>query len=122
MRDLIFKNLTFPDKKRKIIASSEVMDNKGVRSTIRRHFIWIAKEIKDKPISQPLPSLYVRKLRDHKGQREEFFCRMKSSVYANCAGKEFLIFFMHSLKINLMAIPKHFEKTSLGNLDKGGKT
>lgn len=110
MRDLVFKNLTFPGKRRKIIASSEVVDKQGVRSIIHRHFIWIAKEIKDKPINQPLPYLYVRKLRDHKGQREEFFCRMKSSVYANCGGREFLIYFMHSLKINLIAIPNILAK------------
>jgi hypothetical protein len=105
MRDLLFKNLTSADKKRKIITSSEIVDNQGVRSIIRRHFICVIKEIKEAGIPRPLPYLYVLKEHNDKEQKERFFCRMKGSIYAVSNGKLFLIFFMHSLKITLTAIP-----------------
>ncbi len=45
MRDLLFKNLTSDDRKRKILASSEIVEKEGVRSIIRRHFICIIRQI-----------------------------------------------------------------------------
>jgi len=106
MRDLLFKNFTSDDKKRKILASSEIMDKQGVRSIIHRHFICIVKEIKDKSLGQPLPYLYVLKEHNTREQKEKFFCRIKGSIYAINNGRLFLILFTHSLKINLMSIPK----------------
>ena len=104
MRDLLFKNLTSQDKKRRVISSSEILDKEGVRSTVRRHFICIAREIKEKELEKPEPYLYVLKHRDTKERKERFFCRMKGSIFAVTKGKMYLILFMHSLKINLEAI------------------
>ncbi|TRZ95825.1 hypothetical protein D4R78_02455 [bacterium] len=104
MRDLLFKNLTSEDKKRRIIASSEITDREGVRTAIHRHFICIIKEIKDNKFRQSLPSICVLKERNTRAQREKFFCRIKSSVYAVNNGRLFLILFMHSLKINLTIV------------------
>jgi len=103
MRDLLFKNLTSQDKKRRIIVSSETVDKQGVRSIIRRHFVYIVKEIKDNQMHKPSPYLYILKERNTRGQREKFFCRIKSSMCAVNRGKLFLILFMHSLKITLIA-------------------
>ena len=106
MRDLVFKNLTSNDKKRRIIASSETIDKQGVRSIIRRHFVCIVKEVKDCPAERPLPYLYVLKERNSKERKDNFFCRIKGSVYAVSDGRLLLILFMHSLKINLAALPQ----------------
>ena len=116
MRDLIFKNLTSEDKKRKILTSSEIMDKEGVRSIIRRHFVCIVKEInpalacksgvKDKQIFKPQPYLYVLKERNNGEQREKFFCRIKGSICAVHKGRLFLVLFMHSLKISLTPVPQ----------------
>ncbi len=106
MRDLLFKNLTSDDKKRKILASSEIMDKQGVRSIIHRHFVYIVKEVKDKQISKPEPYLYVLKERNNREQREKFFCRIKGSIYAVHKGRLFLILFMHSLNISLTPVPQ----------------
>ena len=106
MRDLLFKNLTSDDRKRKILTSSEIMDKQGVRSIIHRHFICIVKEIKDKQVSKPKPCLYVLKERNSREQREKFFCRIKGSIYAVHKGRLFLILFMHSLKISLTPVPQ----------------
>ncbi|OGX44694.1 MAG: hypothetical protein A3G38_02505 [Omnitrophica WOR_2 bacterium RIFCSPLOWO2_12_FULL_51_8] len=105
MRDLLFKNLTSSDKKRRIIATSEISDKEGVRSVIRRHFVCLIKEIKGAAGGKPQPYLYVLKERNAREQKERFFCRLKGSVYAISNDRLFLITFLHSLKINLSAIP-----------------
>ena len=104
MRDLLFRNLTSIDKKRRIIASSEVVDKRGVRSIIHRHFVCILKEIKDNQVSRPSPYLYVLKEHNNKEQKERFFCRLKGSVLVVNKEKLFLILFMHSLKITLLTL------------------
>lgn len=104
MRDLLFKNLTSNDKKRRIIASSEISNNQGVRSIIRRHFVCLIKEIKDNRLPKPLRHLYVLKEHNSREQKEKFFCKIKGSVYAVNNDKLYLILFMHSLKIDLVAM------------------
>lgn len=106
MRDLLFKNLTSNDKKRKIIASSEITDRQGVRSIIHRHFVYIIKEITDNNIEKPLPYLYVLKEHNRLEQKEKFFCKIKGSICAVNNSRLFLISFVHSLKISLSALPQ----------------
>ena len=106
MRDLVFKNLTSADRKRRIVASSEILDRQGVRSIIRRHFVCLMKEVKSFDMPKPAPYLYVLKQRNSREQQEKFFCRIKGSLYAVNKGRLFLIIFTHSLKINLMPVPK----------------
>lgn len=101
MRDLLFKNLTSTDRRRKVISSSETIDKDGVRSTIHRHFVCIIKETKENQASRPLPYLYVLKEHDSKGCKEKFFCRIKGSVFTISSSKLYLILFTHSLKIEL---------------------
>ncbi len=112
MRDILFKNLTSPDKKRKILASSEILDKQGIRSIIHRHFIFTVKEVRDSQVKKPQPYLYVLKKRNTREQKEEFFCRMKSSLYLVRQKKLFLVLFMHSLKITLISIPEGSTKYS----------
>lgn len=116
MRDLLFKNLTSNDKRRRILVSSEIMDSEGVRRIIHRHFVCIVKEInpaskantdnKDGQEPNPLPHLYMLKKHDNKERKEKFFCRIKGSIYAVGKGRLFLVLFMHSLNITLMPVPQ----------------
>jgi len=106
MRDLLFKNLTSSDRKRKVIASSEVIDKQGVRSIIHRHFICMVKEVNAQEVKKPLPYLYVLKEKNTKEHKEKFYCRIKGSVLAVNSDKLYLIVFTHSLRIHLEAIPQ----------------
>ena len=106
MRDLLFKNLTSNDRKRKVIASSEITDKEGVRSIIRRHFVYMVKEVKNEKIEKPAPYLYVLKEHNSKEQKERFFCKIKGSICAINQGRLFLIVFMHSLRIDLLSAPQ----------------
>ena len=105
MRDLLFKNLTSQDKRKRVIATSEITDKAGVRSIIRRHFVCLVKEMRDNKMEKPLPCVYVLRERNNKEQMEKFFCRIKGSVYVINNGRLFLIFYMHALKITLKAMP-----------------
>ena len=106
MRDLLFKNLTSDDRKRRVISSSEITDKEGVRSIIRRHFICMVKEVKSEGIDKPAPYLYVLKEHNSKEHKEKFFCKIKGSVCAVNQGRLFLIVFMHSLRIDLLSTPQ----------------
>jgi hypothetical protein len=110
MRNLLFKNLTSQDRRRKIISSTEIIDKQGVCSIIHRHFVCLVKEVKENKTEKPLPYLYVLKEHNSREQKEKFFCKIKGSVYAISNGRLFLILFMHSLKIDLMAIPQHIRE------------
>lgn len=100
MTDMVYKNLVSGQKKRRIISSSETSEERGVRSTIHRHFVYVIKELdKAKTLDKPLPYLYILKTYNIKERKEKFFCRIKGSVYAQSNGKPLLILFMHSLKI-----------------------
>jgi len=112
MRDLLFKNLISDDRRRRVIASSEIVDRQGVRSIIRRHFACIVKEVEGNQVQRPLPYLYVLKEHNNKKYKERFFCRIKGSVFAINNGKLFLILFMHSLKIDLSSISRDLAEYS----------
>lgn len=101
MRDLVFKNLTSSDKKRKIISSMEVMDKEGVHSIIRRHFLYLVREVASGKDEQALPTIYVLRERDRKNQSEKFFCKLKGSICILNQGKYFMVTYMHSLMISL---------------------
>ena len=101
MRDLLYKNLTFPDRGRKIIASSEIADKEGVHSVVHRHFAYIVKPIPRAEVIKPQPYLYVLKERNTKQKREHFFCKIKGSVLAVNNGNFFKILFVHTLSVDL---------------------
>lgn len=107
MRDILFRNMTSEDKKRKAISSCEVSDQEGVHSIIRRHFICLVKEVSPEILGKdkPAPYVYVVKKRDTPGRKENFFCKIKGSIYAVDGERLFLVFFMHSLYIQLAALP-----------------
>ena len=104
MRDLLFKNLTSNDKRRKIITSSETVENQGVRSVIRRHLVCIVKEVKSASSEKTTPDIHVIRERNTREGREKFFFRIKGSVYAVSKGRLFLIVFAHSLRICLIHV------------------
>lgn len=102
MRDLLYKNLTSLEKKRRIIVSSEIVDKAGVRNIIHRHFIYIIREIDSAYNEKEKPSLYVLRETNTKNKMEKFFCRMKGNILITRNKKIYIIYFMHSLKIQLI--------------------
>ncbi|MGA2774670.1 MAG: hypothetical protein ABSE81_01225 [Candidatus Omnitrophota bacterium] len=102
MRDLLYKNLTSDDKRRKIISSSEISDKEGVRSAIHRHFIWIVKEVSIGDVrTKPTSSIYIIKEKINRECKQRFICRIKGGLYVTVRNKVFLVMYVHSLKIYL---------------------
>jgi hypothetical protein len=101
MRDLLYKNLTFLDRGRKIISSSEVADKEGVHSVVRRHFTYIIKQVENLNIEKQPPYLYILKEKNTKNKREHFFCKIKGSLIAENNGKLLHILFVHTLNVEL---------------------
>lgn len=106
MRDLLYKNMTFPSRGRKIIASSEVTDKEGVHSVVHRHFAYIVKPVESSQGVKCQPYLYVLKERNSKLKREHFFCKIKGSILAQHQGKLMNILFLHTLSVQLTASVK----------------
>lgn len=101
MRDLVFKNLTSLDGKRRVVASSETMDREGIHSVIHRHFACMVKEVHDGTMNRMPHFLNVIKERDNKEHTEKFFCKIKGNIFAISEGRIFEIVFMHTLRIVL---------------------
>jgi len=111
MRDLVYKNLTSQAKGRKIITSSEIVDKQGVRSIIHRHFVCIFKEMEEqKKIDGQAPSLSVIRERNTREQRERFSCKIKGGVFVEHKGRHYLIYYLHSLNINLVPLERDLVK------------
>lgn len=106
MRDLLYKNLTFADRGRKIVASSEITDKEGIHSVVRRHFTCMIKQIPSADVERPKPYLYVLKQRNTREKKERFFCKIKGSIVAANKGKLLLILFVHTLSVELTASVK----------------
>ena len=110
MRDLLYKNLTSADRKRRVIASSEITDKEGVHSVVRRHFSYMIRQVEKADVVKPAPYLYVLKERNTREKKEHFFCKIKGSLLAVNKGKFFLIVFVHTLSIQLTASEKLSEQ------------
>lgn len=103
MRDLVFKSMTSEDRKKRAISSSEVVDKQGTHSVIHRHFVYLVKELTQGNDSYACASPYLYILREHsnKEQKERFFCKVKGSICVSDDNKSYVVFFTHSLKIDL---------------------
>lgn len=112
MRDLLFKNNTSYEKRRKVLASTEIFDQQGLRNVIHRHFICLVREIAQGSENMPKLQTYLCVLKEHnsKEQRERFVCRIKGGMYVVSEGKMCLITFMHSLHIQIRSIPHNAMK------------
>ena len=107
MRDLVFKNLTSLDRRKRIVTSTDVEEKSGMRTKITRHLICLVKEITPShTVKQPLPYLYVLKERNTKEGRQRFICRIKGSIYTINNSHLYLVTFVHSLRINLKVLAK----------------
>lgn len=106
MRDLLYRNLTSVDRRRKVISSSEISDKEGVHSVVRRHFVWMIKPVDNANLEKPAPYLYALKERNSLEKREHFFCKVKGSLLAVNKEKLFLVIFSHTLSIQLTTSKK----------------
>jgi len=63
----------------------------------------MVKQVESANVFKPEPYLFVLKERNTKLKREHFFCKIKGSILAVNKGRLFLILFVHTLSIELIA-------------------
>jgi len=106
MRDMVFKNLTSPDKKKRVLWASETITENGLLTRIHKYLIYIVKEVDKKEVRHTQrPAIHVLRCRDTEEKTEKFHIRMKGGVYCITKEKCFFINFCHTLKIDLCQDP-----------------
>lgn len=102
MRDMVFKNLTSQDKKKRILWASETIREDGILTKIHKYLIYIVKETEEgesKDVGKP--EIFVTKSKKTNEKTEKFQIKMKGCVYCVANDRCFLVNFCHTLKIDL---------------------
>jgi hypothetical protein len=102
MKDMLMKNLTSQDHRKKILFSKETSDENGVRVTIHRHFIYLIRNVDKEPQTEdPRRTVNVLKYHNSKEHVDKFFCRVKGTIYAVANGRVYHIFFLNSFRLEM---------------------
>jgi len=107
MRDMVFKNLTSDDRKKRVLWASETINEDGILTKIHKYLIYIVKEVKKEDIHKTdRPEIFVSKCRDTREKTEKFHIKMKGGIYCITKEKYFYVAFCHTLKIDLCKAPE----------------
>ncbi len=102
MRDMVFKNLTSQNKKKRILWASETIREDGVLTKIHKYLIYIVKEtVEEEKKDVGKPEIFVTKYKNTNDKTEKFQIKMKGCVYCVANERYFLVNFCHTLKIDL---------------------
>jgi hypothetical protein len=107
MRDMVFKNLTSVDKKKRVLWASETINEDGILTKIHKYLIYIIKEVdKNEAVETEKPQIHIMKCRDNIEKTEKFQIKMKGGIYCFAKEKCFFVNFCHTLKIDLCKAPE----------------
>lgn len=107
MRDLVFKNITSFNKKRRRLALWEEIEQQGVKTIVKRHFIYRAEKISGKTEGkQSLPMVFIVKEKNTRELKERFYCKIKGQLVVEREGSLYIINYIHSLQICVKALKK----------------
>lgn len=101
MRELLLKNLTSLNKKRKILSLSEAFNKDGVLTRVNRSFIYLVREVVGAGEIAEKPEFFIYKIHDSKLKQEKFLFKIKGNFYVSCNQKMYLVIYCHSLRIAL---------------------
>ena len=115
MRELLFKNLTSQDKKRKDLYITEECERDGVKTITKRHSLYIIKGrckfndadevLKFQKNASPKCKnrhIFIYKIRDTKKNKDSFVCDVVGNVYATIKSELYSIAFKHSFEIDFL--------------------
>lgn len=99
MRDILFKELTSTDKRRRLFSICEAIERDGILTKVERRSIYIIKEKNQiKELKNP-PRISIFKVRNTERQEERLSWRIVGNFYVVTEEKVFCIIFIHSFKI-----------------------
>jgi len=117
MRELVFKNLTSNNKRRKDLYISETVEQDGVKTVTRRHSMYIIMNRNKISNSAELSQykeeaeakaskrhVFIFKKRDTKSQKDSFICDVVGKFYAVIKDDLYSIAFKHSFAIDFSSI------------------
>lgn len=116
MREVVFKNLTSGDKKRRDLYVSETVDKNGIRTITRRHSIYIiaghnkienaedlVKYKNIAPENEAKRHVFVFKKHDTKLKKDTFVCDVVGRFYAVVKDEIYSVAFKHSFEVDFLA-------------------
>jgi len=102
MRDLVLRNLTSLDKKRKVISSSEINTSNGICTKIRRNFICSLKSIREPQENiTTAPKISIYKNHDTLLHTSKFLYKIKGNIYVVNQEQIYIVSYIHSFKLEL---------------------
>ncbi len=117
MREIIFKNLTSEDLKKKDIFVREVCEENGVVTRTERRYFYFIKDISKikegedannwamgENRSQEAKTRHFHILKEHNDElgEERLICKVAGTFYAVIGREVYTIAFLHSFKVALM--------------------
>lgn len=116
MRELIFKNLTVPNSKKRNISMEEIVHKNGLVSSTKKQSTYFLKEIhrvkskeeltewidkrKKDPISNKKFFHILREYSD-RDHEDKLMCKMRGSFYIISGSDVLNIVFVHTIKISI---------------------
>ncbi len=113
MRELVFKNLTSENRRRKDLYITETSDKSGVRTITRRHSVYVigdrskaknpkllAQQKKEIPTNASKRHVFIFKKRDTKQKKESFICDVVGKFYAVVKDDLYPVAFKHSFELD----------------------
>ena len=117
MRELVFKNLTSENRRKKDLYITETVETSGVKTITRRHSVYIVsdhnkfknpKELlkyKDNTsMNYTKRHVFIFKKQDTKHKKESFVCDVVGKFYAVVKSDIYSIAFKHSFEIDFLTI------------------
>lgn len=115
MRELLFKNITSEDKKRKDLFVSETIEKNGITTTTQRHSTYIiggsskfntieelAELKKSIGVDSNKRHIFVIKKRDTKLKKDIFVCDIVGRFFAVTGHEIYPVAFKHSFEIDFL--------------------
>jgi hypothetical protein len=105
MRDILFKELTSIDKRKRLFSICEAIEKDGILTKLERKSIYIIKEKEQiKELKNP-PRISIFKVCNTQRQEERLSWKIVGNFYVATEEKVFYIIFIHSFKIEAAVSP-----------------
>ncbi|MFH1478852.1 MAG: hypothetical protein ABIG92_03645 [Candidatus Omnitrophota bacterium] len=119
MRELVYKNLTSIDKKRRDLYISEIVERDGVKTITKRHSLYVigkgsrvdkvcsASGVLDMPKNINKRHVFIFKKHDTIAKKDTFVCDVVGKFYAVVKDELYPITFKHSFEIDFLSTGKN---------------
>lgn len=105
MRDILFKELTSSDKRKRLFSICEAVEKDGILTKVERRSIYLIKEKEQIKELKDLPRVSVFKVCNTQRQEERLSWKVVGNFYVVTEERIFYIIFIHSFKIEAAVIP-----------------